>query len=244
MPHGVATMSTFVKFGMLSGTTMRVATSNAMEHMDTLDRLWYTFNPTSILTDGILGGIFGGVTNYARLGTAFPSQEMVNLYNTSQNALFALQPHPNTHQHDSSFDQLNTTIDDVDLPPNTWRDPPLDRGMKIDEIYNNVGSNYPVIDSIDDAGIVTSVKSRDLTSATYQNGNTLANRIKKDIDALFKFNGKTWGGTEIEAASITGKQLRIVVPNTTLNSSQIQGINSAIQYANSKGIKILITIGW
>lgn len=244
MPHGVATMSTFVKFGMLSGTTMRVATSNAMEHMDTLDRLWYTFNPTSVLTDGLLGGIFGGVSNYVKLGTAFPSQEMVNLYNTSQNALFALQPHPNTHQHDSSFDQLNATIDDIDLPPNTWRDPPLDRGMKIDEIYNNVGSNYPVIDNIDDTGIVTSVKSRDLTSGTYQNGNTLANRIKRDIDALFKFNGKTWGGTDITAADITGKQLRIVVPNTTLNSSQVQGINSAIQYANSRGIKILITIGW
>lgn len=89
-PHGVAAMSTWIKFSMLSGATMRVATSNAMEHMDTLDRLWYTFNPTRVLTDGLLGGIFGGVSNYYKLGTAFPSQEMVGAYNAQQAAIYGI----------------------------------------------------------------------------------------------------------------------------------------------------------
>ena len=91
MPHGVATMGTFVKFGMLSGTTMRVATSNAMEHMGTFDRLWYAFNPTRVLADGLIGGGLGIAANRWLLKTAFPSQEMVNLYNTSQDALLAAQ---------------------------------------------------------------------------------------------------------------------------------------------------------
>lgn len=112
-PHGVAAMSTWIKFGMLSGATMRVATSNAMEHMDTLDRLWYTFNPTSVLTDGIFGGFLGGVSNYFKLGTAFPSQEMVNLYNTSQTALQATQAIRAVQESDdvSRLDEIEVKFD-------------------------------------------------------------------------------------------------------------------------------------
>lgn len=117
MPHGVATMSTFVKFGMLSGTTMRVATSNAMEHMDTLDRLWYTFNPTSVLTDGLLGGMFGGVSNYVKLGTAFPSQEMINLYNTSQTALQATQAIRAVQQSDDAVERAGNTYQRIEDSP-------------------------------------------------------------------------------------------------------------------------------
>ena len=43
---------------------------------------------------------------------------------------------------------------------------------------------------IDEKGIVTSVKSRDLNCKTHQNGKTLENTIKKDIDKLTDYNGK------------------------------------------------------
>lgn len=53
-PHGVAAMATWMKLGAISGATMRVATSNAMEHMDTLDRIGYVFNPLNIAGDMFL----------------------------------------------------------------------------------------------------------------------------------------------------------------------------------------------
>lgn len=98
---------------MLSGTTMRVATSNAMEHMDTLDRLWYVFNPKSILADGIIGGGLGAVANFKIFKTAFPSQEMVNLYNTSQSAIQGTQAIRAAQESDdvSRLDEIEVKFD-------------------------------------------------------------------------------------------------------------------------------------
>ena len=70
---------------------MRVATGNAMEHMDFGEYTWHVLNPLNMITDGLLAGLFGGATNYFRLGTAFPSQSMVNAYNASQAALQSVQ---------------------------------------------------------------------------------------------------------------------------------------------------------
>lgn len=147
-------------------------------------------------------------------------------------------------QHDNSFDKLDTDIDEIDLPEGTWEKGVTERGKEIDKILkNNTGDNYPVIDRIDKDGVVTSVKSRDLNCTTYQNGSKLESVIKRDIDKLAKFNGKTWGGTTISPSQITGKQLQIVFPNSTLTQTQIKAINSAISYGREKGIKVLITVG-
>ena len=72
-PHGVATMGTFIKFGVLSGATMRIATGNVMEHLSFDEYMWYILNPLSMVTDGLFSGLFGGTINYFSLGTAFPS---------------------------------------------------------------------------------------------------------------------------------------------------------------------------
>ena len=90
-PFGVATIGSFIKLGILSGVTMRVATGNAMEHMDFGEYTWHVLNPLNMITDGLLAGLCGGATNYFRLGTAFPSQSMVNAYNASQAALQSVQ---------------------------------------------------------------------------------------------------------------------------------------------------------
>ncbi len=145
---------------------------------------------------------------------------------------------------DESFSKLDVDIDNVDLPEGTWNKRATDRGKDIDEIMNNnVGQNYPVIDKIDENGVVTSVKSRDLNCKTYQNGSNLEKTIKKDIDKVANFDGADWNGVDIEASDITGRQLQIVVPNTTLSDAQIKAINNAIQYGKSKGVKVIITIG-
>ena len=101
----------------------------------------------------------------------------------------------------------------------------------------------PVVDRIDADGVVTSVKSRDLTSSTYQNASRLEYQIKKDVDTLDSFSGRTWNGIEISSSDITGKQLQIVVPETEISEGQIQAINYATEYANEKGIDIIITVG-
>ena len=108
---------------------------------------------------------------------------------------------------------------------------------------NNVGSNYPVIDKIDENGVVTSIKSRDLNAKSYQNQKTLENTIKKDIDKIFDFKPIDWGDVHLSDVDITGRQLQIIVPNTTLSQVQIDAINNAIQYGRDKNVNIIITVG-
>ncbi|SCY74894.1 RHS repeat-associated core domain-containing protein [Butyrivibrio sp. INlla14] len=146
--------------------------------------------------------------------------------------------------YNNSFDQLNTKVDTVNLEKGTWDMGPVARGDAIDSaLDNNVGHNYPTIDRIDADGVVTSVKSRDLTSSTYQNGSRLEYQIKKDVDSLNSYSGGTWNGVDISSDVISGKQLQIVVPNVELTEAQIEAINNATAYANEKGIDIIITVG-
>lgn len=85
MPHGVATIGTLLKFGVSSGMAMRVATSNAMEHMSFQERFIYSFlNTGATMFDIASSGLLGGAMNYAKLGTAFPSQSIVSQYNSQQ----------------------------------------------------------------------------------------------------------------------------------------------------------------
>ena len=92
MPFGVGTIGTQATFGALSGATMRVATSGAMEHMDMGERLGYVFNPLYIAGDALGAAFVGGLVNRSVLGTAFPTQGMVNSYNVArQSALQAVR---------------------------------------------------------------------------------------------------------------------------------------------------------
>ena len=97
----------------------------------------------------------------------------------------------------SSDNNINAKVNTVQLENGTWSKGAVARGDAIDKaLDNNVGHNYPVIDRMDADGVVTSVKSRDLTSSTYQNASRLEYQIKKDVDALDAFSGKKWNGIE------------------------------------------------
>ena len=174
-------------------------------------------NPQSILFDAALGGAMSGVQ-----GLQKPQQNNIS----------------------SSFDRINTDIDSIECPEGIWQKGAVERGDVIDDILeNNVGHNYPVIDNIDERGIVTSVKSRDLSCKTYQDSSKLESIIKKDVDKLADFSGRNWNGIKIKSSDISGRQLQIVVPDIELSNSQIESINNAIDYANAKDIKIILTVG-
>ena len=98
---------------------------------------------------------------------------------------------------------------------------------------------------LDENGIVSSIKSRDLTASTYQNGSKLESIIKGDVNKLKDFNGldQPWNGVDIGSEDIAGRQLQIVVPNTTLSQAQIDGINNAIDYGTINGIDVIIIVG-
>ena len=144
--------------------------------------------------------------------------------------------------YDKSYKKVNTNIECIELDQYIWDDGSVIRGKKIDEaLGNNLGYNYPVIDK-ESEGIITSIKSRNLKCNTYQNGKTLENQIKRDVNKLYNFEGTSWNGINIRYEDICGKQLQLAVPDIELSELQIDALNKAIEYANSKEIDIIITV--
>ena len=67
--------------------------------------------------------------------------------------------------------------------------------------------------------------------------------IKSDINKLIKFKEATWNGNKISPEKYSYKCLEVVVPNVTLNESQINCINNAIEYGKLNNIIVKIIVG-
>lgn len=87
-------------------------------------------------------------------------------------------------------------------------------------------------------------QSRDLSSASYQNANTLERIIKNDIDDLANFELIDWGDSPVAGRTVSQRDLQIVVPNVKLTDGQIKAINSATQYGKDNGVNLIITVGY
>jgi len=90
-------------------------------------------------------------------------------------------------------------------------------------------------------GVVTSIKSIDLGSQTYQNVGKLQSVLRRYVDKVAGFRGGRLVETIIESGQIKGRTLELTVPNmgTQAQRSILQSIE---EYAASKGVTFNIVI--
>lgn len=117
-----------------------------------------------------------------------------------------------------------------------------ERGEVVEELLGprNLVSNFPVIDRFYN-GIATSIKSLDLTAATYQNEKLLFNRLNKFVNALVKFKGASWGEDVVEESDILGRELSIGIPEGSMTEKQMIVFTKITRIAEKLGVKIIIT---
>ena len=87
-------------------------------------------------------------------------------------------------------------------------------------------------------GIATSIKSLDLTAATYQDPARLLSRINRYVDQLANFKGARQGVYEIREPQITGRKLQLVVPGNVTTPAQRAAFQRAVERANSLGVDV------
>jgi hypothetical protein len=96
-----------------------------------------------------------------------------------------------------------------------WTFSSLIRGRIVEEfllgrLANIPVSNFDVVDDFDEQkGVVTSIKSCDLTLSSYQNERYLRTLLDKHAKSLSEFNGWSKGGFTITADSISARVLAI-----------------------------------
>lgn len=121
---------------------------------------------------------------------------------------------------------------------------PIARGNAIEAILAKAFGGalpraFPVIDRFKD-GVATSVKSLDLSSATYQNAANLTSRLKGHVDSLARFRGATHGQTTIVERQITKRVLEVVIQKGTMTDTQTKALHKAINYARANGVEVKI----
>ena len=121
-----------------------------------------------------------------------------------------------------------------------WALGPSPRGFAIEaRLGGNLPANFPVIDRFAN-GVATSIKSIDLAASKYQSINTLTNLIDDYITKVKEFNGRSWGGVQIQATQIQARALTIAVPKGVGTAEQMAVLQQAIRTGASKGVQVTI----
>ncbi len=124
-----------------------------------------------------------------------------------------------------------------------WKLGPFPRGKVIDKLFRS-GDLHELSRTIDDFvdNIAISNKSVDLNAATYQDFQRLLYKLNKYLTELEAYSGTRWGGDVIVSSEISGKVLRLIIPESSLTAVQREAIKAATRIARSKNIRIIVTI--
>jgi hypothetical protein len=127
-----------------------------------------------------------------------------------------------------------------DGPSPIWQEGPTTRGNRFEDIHGRtLHRNFPIIDS-DTGGIALSIKSIDLRAATYQDAFRLYSRLKKNINSLASFNGRSFNGYTVDIKNIVGRELRVIIPKGSMTAAQQRAFYWARGAARQSGIDLTI----
>jgi RHS repeat-associated protein len=117
-----------------------------------------------------------------------------------------------------------------------WNLSPFARGWAIEELIlggaRRLHPNFPVIDDFL-GGVATSIKSLDLTAATYQSASALTGRLSAYAAKLSAFQGAKFAGTEILAAEIKEKVLVVAFEEGAATFEQAKVLEEFLRLAKS-----------
>ena len=121
------------------------------------------------------------------------------------------------------------------------------RGRTLEEMFgHNLHPNHPIIDVWNpDTGEVTSIKSVDLESPSYQvKGryvNALYNKLSRDLDRLAEYKGGHYAGDYIPGNQITSRALTVIVPNEGPTAQQ-RVLRQLVEVGKQRGLIVRIRI--
>jgi hypothetical protein len=122
-----------------------------------------------------------------------------------------------------------------------WAEGWSTRGLEIEkQLGGNLPRSFPTIDKFEN-GVATSIKSVDLTSATYQNTAALGSRLRGYVDTVARFKGATFDGTEIASEDVTQRVLQVAIQPGVASAAQRTVLDQLERYAKSKGVKLIIS---
>lgn len=114
------------------------------------------------------------------------------------------------------------------------------RGFRVGAILGeNLPLNFPTIDRFAN-GVATSIKSMDVTAASYQKSGRIYSTLTKYIDKVAEFNGARVGEFNIRPTDINSRALKLAIQPGKSTAAQWSEINKAIRYALQQNVNMTI----
>ena len=115
------------------------------------------------------------------------------------------------------------------------------RGLYFSELLGaDLPPTFKVIDAFSN-GVATSIKSIDLTAATYQSAVRLTYRLNEYIDKLVLFDGGKLGAWRVKSEAITGRVLSLAIPKGSRTAAQRAAIEAAKLRAKAFDVELKVT---
>ena len=115
------------------------------------------------------------------------------------------------------------------------------RGLYFSEqLGADLPATFRTIDSFSN-GIATSIKSIDLSAATYQDAARLTYRLNDYIGKLAMYEGSKMGDIAIGSSEISGRVLSVAIPKGSMTAAQRAVIEAARTRAHAFGVDLTIT---
>jgi hypothetical protein len=129
----------------------------------------------------------------------------------------------------------------ADLPSAAWKLGWVARGNYFSEqLGANLPATFPVIDRWIN-GVATSIKSIDLSAATYQDATRLTYRLNISIDQMALYEGNEVSVIAIRSSEITGRALSLAVPKGSMTATQRAVIEAARLRAQAFDVDLIVT---
>lgn len=146
-------------------------------------------------------------------------------------------------------DRANRYVDRYGLkePEDVWDTDKIDpkkRGIIVEAAQDgNLPGSYKTWDKYEVQAngdrVATSIKSMDPSLKTYGTDGAVERRLKDYVDEIDKATPNSRGGVSINPQQLDGKVLEVVTPPDGFTPSQLEELNRARTYADSKGIDIV-----
>jgi RHS repeat-associated protein len=129
-----------------------------------------------------------------------------------------------------------------------WKLGNFARGFAVEErlfrASELLATNFPRIDRFVD-GVATSIKSVDLTAASYQRGSRLRTVLQTYVDDVAGFNGargftRAGAQLEIRAAQITSRELLVAIEPGVATLEQRLALREIAQYGSQRGVNVVV----
>jgi hypothetical protein len=128
-----------------------------------------------------------------------------------------------------------------------WNLTPFARGWAIEELIlggaRNLHPNFPVIDDFVE-GVATSIKSMDLTAATYQSGSAIISRLSSYAAKLASFQGAEYAGDVVAGAAIKEKVLVVAFEEGAATIEQAQVLEEFLRIAKASWPNVKIAFSF